>query len=305
MKALTLRLAIPNRNGAHYLVDALRSINQQDVTVHWWLQDAQSSDESLELARALARSGDTISCEMDQGQSDGVNKAIAHMGGDIIGLLNSDDMLMPGAARRVLEEFQQHPEIDMLVGGVQFIDAEGKPLRQHHGRINSLEEILDLYHVWWKDRHLVQPGVFWRRSLWDKVGPLSTHYHYAFDYEYWLRCFRAGARVRHIEPSLAQFRLHPLQKSNHPNATANELRRILSHALEDPDLKISRFHRWRLNQHLRYDLYQSGSDNTIEAGRPPLWKKLAQNPGWLLVPIVQKRLTRSVRSRLQFVSRKK
>lgn len=293
--SLTLSLAIPNRNGARFLAHTLRSLNEQDAPVHWWLEDAQSSDESLELARALARPGDTIRCETDKGQADALNKAFAKMGGDIVGFINSDDGLLPGAARRVLEEFQKHPEIDIVVGGVQFIDAFGEPQKLHYGRIESLEEMLDLYSVWWKERQFVQPEVFWRRSLWDKVGPFDTRYNLAFDYDYWLRCFRAGARVQHIHQPLAEFRLHPNQKSTAATAAANELRDILQRALEQPSLPVDSLFRWRLQQRLQYDRYQSGQDNAPDGWRDPFWKKLLTHPGWLTVPEVQQRLLTSMR----------
>lgn len=299
MSDLTLRLAVPNRNGARFLVHTLRSLNEQDVPVHWWLQDAQSSDESLELARALARPDDTISCETDHGQTDALNHAFTRMGGDIVGYINSDDALLPGAARTILDTFRNHPEIDLLVGGIHYIDAEGTLLRTHHGRIDSLEEILDLYNVWWKERQFVQPEVFWRRSLWDKVGPFNTRYHLAFDYEYWLRCFRADARVLHIDQPLSEFRLHAAQKSTAAAAAANELRNILRDALADPELPIDALFRWQLQQRLGYDRYQSGQDNTPEGSRDTFLKKILTQPGWLAVPDVRLRLRESLRSRLK------
>lgn len=303
MSDLTLRLAIPNRNGARFIAHTLRSINEQDATVHWWLQDSQSSDESLELARALARPGDTISCETDKGQADGLNKAFARMGGDIVGYINADDALLPGAARRVLEEFRQHPEIDLLVGGIRYIDEHGDFLREHYGQINSLEEILDLYNVWWKQRQFVQPEVFWRRSLWDKAGLFNTRYNLAFDYDYWLRCFRADARVRHIHTPLAEFRLHANQKSTAAVAAANEQRDILHRVLEEPSLPIDSLFRWKLQQQLGYDRYQSGQDNTAEGWRPTFWKKLLSNPGWLSIPDVRDRLRESLHQRFPWSQR--
>lgn len=294
MSDLTLTLAVPNRNGARYLAHALRSIREQSAPVYWWLQDAQSSDESLELARALARPGDTIRCETDKGQADALNKAFAKMGGNIIGYLNADDGLLPGTAERVLNEFRQRPDVDILIGGIHFIDEQGGLLRTHHGRIDSLEEVLDLYHVWWKERQFVQPEVFWRRSLWEKAGPFDTRYHLAFDYDFWVRCFRAGARVHHINQPFSEFRLHPEQKSIAAKAAANELRNILRDALADPELPIDSLLRWRLQQFLTYDRYQCGQDNTPEGWRAPFWKKLLLHPGWLLVPAVQDRLKQSL-----------
>lgn len=297
---MTLSIAIYNHNGSRTIAQTLRSLNDQDAPVRWWLQDAQSSDESLELARALARPGDSISCETDQGRADGLNNAFQKMGGDILGFMNSDHLLLPGAARRILGEFDAHPEMDMLIGAVEYRDREGEPVRIHHGKIGSLGEILDLYHVWWKDRHFVQAEVFFRRSLWGQVGLFNNKYRFAFDYEYWVRCFQAGARLRNIDQTLAAVPKPPAQRSPVAIIIANEQRDILGEMFAPHrPLAVDPWFKWKLKQYLAYDRYQSGQDDPPQGRREPFLKQLVANPGWIIVPYVRHRLLASIRARLK------
>lgn len=291
-----LTLAIPNRNGARYLEETLRSLERNRPFVRWYLQDSCSEDHSLEIARRYASAEDQIVVQKDTSQADGLNRAFARMGGEIVGFLNSDDCLTEGAAEAVVKWFAAHPEIDLLYGEVEWIDAEGKRLGFHCGDISSLEEILDIYNVWWAKRQWVQPEVFFRRSVWERVGPFHTEYNLAFDYEYWVRCFLAGVRVKKLNRVLAQFRFHEAQKSTRSREAADEIRDIVARALAQRP-PISLWKRLSLSASLGYDRYQCGQDYK-NGGRPSFGRSLAQHPHWLLSPMVRDRLSRAVAARV-------
>ena len=277
--ASPLVLAIPVFNGERFLADTLASLSAQGDAVRWWLQDAASQDRTVEIARTFARPGDTIVSEPDRGQADALNRAIAAMGGDIIGFINADDLLTPDAARRVLDFFEQNPGVDLVHGSVEWIDESGLVTGTHTGRIESPDDALDIYGVWWSGRQWVQPEVFYRRSLWEKVGGFDTGYHLAFDYDFWVRCFLAGARAAHLPAPLARFRLHAAQKSAAAGQAADEIRTIVQRHL--PGARIAPSRRWAIEAQLSYDLYQSGKS---PAARGEFLAELLRHPQWLLSP---------------------
>jgi len=287
-----LTLAVPVFNGAKYLASTLESLNRNDSDIRWWLQDGGSTDDTVAIAWQYARNGDIIISEPDHGQADALNRAMPKMGGEIIGYLNGDDCLQPGAAAKVLQFFERHPEVDLVYGRVEWIDAEGRSDGWHQGRISSLSEALDIYRVWWSERQWVQPEVFFRRSLWERVGLFNTSYHLAFDYEYWVRCLRAGARVAFLDEPLVQFRRHAEQKSAAAEQAADEIRSIVQAQL-DTGVPISPLLRWRLNAQLEYDRYRLQSDRRTEDSSPSFLRSLLLNPHWLLAPHVRQRLAAS------------
>lgn len=278
-------LAVPAFNAARFLPATLASLNAQGDHVRWWLQDGASPDRTAAIGREMARAGDTVVSAPDRSQTDALNCAMTQMGGDIIGFINADDLLAPRAAERVLAYFAAHPEIDLVYGSVEWIAEDGTVTGRHTGRIGSLEEALDIYRVWWRQRQWVQPEVFFRRALWEKAGRFDPGYHLAFDYEFWVRCFLHGARVAHLPEVLAQFRLHAAQKSSAAAQAADEIRRAVR--LHLPHARISPLHKCALRAQLGYDDYQSRGD---EGARRGFLAEFIRHPQWLLAPPARARV---------------
>jgi glycosyltransferase involved in cell wall biosynthesis len=284
--AAPLVLAMPVFNGERFLAETLASLQEQGADVRWWLQDGASKDGTLEIARRFARPGDRIVSEPDAGQADALNRAFRAMGGEIVGFINGDDLLAPGAARAVLDYFAAHPEVDLVCGEVEWIDEHSAITGRHAGRITSLAEVLDIYGVWWSNRQWVQPEVFYRRSLWEKVGGFNTALHLAFDYEFWVRCFRVGARVAHLPVPLTRFRRHAGQKSAAATQAADEIRGVVRRQL-DEGAKIPAMRRWALEAALSYDLYQGGKNGRSSRSFPA---EVLRHPQWLLTSPARSRL---------------
>jgi GT2 family glycosyltransferase len=287
-----LVLAIPTFRAERFLAATLESLAAQGTHVRWHLQDAASPDQTVAIAKRYQRADDRVVSEPDGGQADGLNRAFRAMGGEIVGFINGDDCLLPGAAERVLRYFAEHPEIDLLVGGIEWIDEQGAVTGTHAGAIANTAEVLDIYGVWWNRRQWVQPEVFYRRSLWERVGGFDPSYHLAFDYEFWVRCFLAGARVLHVPEAFAQFRFHAAQKSSAATQAADEIRAIAARHLEHAGLPAGQAR--ALRARLSYDRYQLANP----AGRAPFWRALLTHPEWLGVPEVWQRLQTSCRGRL-------
>jgi Glycosyl transferase family 2 len=297
--ASQLVLAVPVINAEEYLPATLASLNAQGPWLRWHVRDGASRDRTVEIARAMARPGDVIVSEPDKGQADAINHAFEAMGGDIIGFINGDDTLSPGAAERVVEFFRLHPHVDLIYGCVEWIDRHGTVTGRHAGNIRSLEDVLDIYNVWWRQRQWVQPEVFYRRSLVAKAGPFDTSLNLAFDYDFWVRCFRAGARVAHTPAVCAQFRVHAAQKSNASERAADEIRKVMQSHL-DSGAAIAPCTRMRLRAALSYDLYQLGRTTPNGRERRTFPMALLAHPHWLLSPLVRQRAQSSLAKLLPF-----
>jgi glycosyltransferase involved in cell wall biosynthesis len=287
-----LVLAIPTWNCARFLPATLESLTAQGDAMRWWLQDGASTDGTAAIARQFARPGDTVVSERDRGQPDALNRAFARMGGEIVGFINGDDCLAPGAAEAVLGVFEQNPEVDLVYGEVEWMDAAGRQTGHHSGDISSVSDLLDIYRVWFGKRQWVQPEVFFRRSLWEKAGPFRTEYDLAFDYAFWVECLLAGARVLRVSRPLARFRVHDAQKSANAAKAASEMREIVRKALAmNPPIPPGV--RARIIAQLNYDQYQ-----LAPAPKPSFAKVLFRNPSWLRAPAVRERLLGSLLGRL-------
>lgn len=298
-----ITLAIPNRNGAKYLAETLGSLctagNRSQV--RWWLQDCCSSDESLLIAERFRSSRDVVRTARDSGQANGLNRAFAEMGGDIIGYINSDDCLVDGAAAAVLETFRRHPDADIAFGGVDWIDENGNVTGHHRGEIYSFEDALNIYEVWWRKKQWVQPEVFFRRSLYEAVGGFNEEFSLAFDFDFWLRILKLRPKVVGIPDTLVRFRIHSDQRSADFRSANDEIRRAVWRELQDPRSPLERRLRSRLRRVASYDLYCNRSGLSLSRDLP-LGRALLRSPDWLLLPEVRRRVLGSFGRRLHLSS---
>ena len=287
---MKISLITPCFNAARFIAETIESVLAQDVPgLEYIILDGGSSDGTADIIRGYESKLAWWVSEPDKGQTSAINRGLARATGDVLGFLNADDVLVPGALRAVLDSLARQPDADIAVGEVEWIDAAGRSLGTHAGDIANLGDALDIYRVWWGRRQWVQPEVFFRRSLWERVGPFDERYHLAFDFDYWVRCFRAGARVTRVPAPLVRFRLHDAQKSTASEQAADEIRAIVRKTL-DTDPPIPRGLRRRIEAQLGYDLFQLGRDPWD--ARPPLsfGAALLRNPAWFFAPEVRARL---------------
>ena len=120
--------------------------------------------------------------------------------------LNSDDTLLPGTLAYVANFFDQRPEIDFVYGHRIFIDYAGSEIGRAVFPSHDGEALKYAGYV-------PQETMFWRRRVWDKVGPIDSELHYALDWDFMLRAEAAGFELVRLRRFLACFRVHDEQKT--------------------------------------------------------------------------------------------
>jgi len=195
----------PSLNQGQFLERTILSVRNQDYPlIEHIVVDGGSSDNTLDILRKYH--GDlTWVSEPDSGQSDAINKGLGMAKGDILAYLNSDDIYLRGAIRRVVEFFGESSKTDMIYGNYLMIDQDENVLRKCR-----------LFEICFADllkRNIIgQPAVFFRRRILEEVGPLDVSLRYSMDFDLWLRIASAGT-IRHMNQFLSCFRIHPKSKS--------------------------------------------------------------------------------------------
>lgn len=202
---LSVSIVTPSYNQGRFLERTIRSVLAQRGPLEYLVMDGGSRDESVAILRRYSAQLQWVS-EPDRGQADAVNKGLARATGEVIGWLNSDDTYYPGAVAAAADFLEHHPDVDVVYGSGNHIDESDRVLEPYPIEDWDLERL--------KQRcFLCQPAVFFRRRVVDRFGPLGVEWHYALDYEYWLRLGRVGARFARIPDLLAGSRLHPDTKT--------------------------------------------------------------------------------------------
>jgi hypothetical protein len=208
-------MVTPSFNQAEFIAETMRSVlAQEGVELDYQVQDGASTDGSVAVIEDVARAhhgGPRLRWESapDAGQAEAIVKAFARTTGapdDVMGYLNSDDLLMPGALRFVAGYFARHPEIDVLYGHRVLIDAAGRETGRWFMPRMECDD-LRLFDL------VPQETLFWRRRLWDRVGGIDCSFQFALDWDLILRFRAAGARFARLPWLLGMFRHHPRQKS--------------------------------------------------------------------------------------------
>jgi glycosyltransferase involved in cell wall biosynthesis len=202
-----ISIVTPSFNQANFLEATLASVLGQDYRpLEYIVIDGGSTDGSVDILRRHAdRLGAWVS-EPDHGQTDAINKGLRRARGEVLAYLNSDDLYLPGALSRVAAFFDAHPEVDLVYGDCQLIDPAGQPLGWLPAHEFSLRRTIE------RAEYIPQPAAFWRRALYNQVGPFDDGLHFAMDYDFFIRAGRAG-QVAHLPHPVAAFRLHPGSKT--------------------------------------------------------------------------------------------
>jgi glycosyltransferase involved in cell wall biosynthesis len=210
---MRISIVTPSFNQGRFIRRTIDSVLGQAgaFDLDYLVVDGGSTDETLDVLRSYGPRVRWTS-EPDRGQSDAINKGFGAVTGDVLGWLNSDDVLMPGALDRVARTFAADPTCAWLHGRCEIIDEHDRPVRRWvslykhlRARRHSLDNLLT-------ENYISQMTVFWRRSAMDATGPLDLSLSYAFDYDLWLRLARLGP-PRYLDDPIACFRWYETSKS--------------------------------------------------------------------------------------------
>jgi glycosyltransferase involved in cell wall biosynthesis len=205
---MKISIVTPSFNQAEYLGRAIESVLQQRYPeVEHLVFDNCSSDGTLELLRRYPHL--CWVSRPDRGQSDALNQGLALATGDVVGWLNADDLYLPQCFRRVAEAFAAHPEADLVFGDYRWVDSRGEVLRRRR-EIDFDLFILKYLHV----LYIPTAATFVRRRVLARGFYLDPSYHFAMDYEWYVRMALGGVRFLHLPAYLADFRIHPASKTS-------------------------------------------------------------------------------------------
>jgi glycosyltransferase involved in cell wall biosynthesis len=206
-QAPTISIVTCSYQQGRFLDATMRSVlDQQYPGLEYIVMDGGSTDGSKQI---IQRHADRLAhwvSEKDAGQTDALVRGFQRSTGDIQGWLCSDDLLLPGALQQVGSYFAQHPQVDVVYGDALWINEQGGYIRaKKEAGFNRFVFLFD-------HNYLPQPSVFWRRSLYERVGGLDTTFDLAMDSDLWDRFSQEG-RIRHVAGYWSAMRQYPAQKT--------------------------------------------------------------------------------------------
>lgn len=206
---MKISIITPSYNQSRFIRQTIESVISQDWReVDYIVVEGGSTDNSYQIADEYAQKGLLkLVYYSGSSQAQAINKGFEEASGDVFAWLNSDDIYLDHALRRVVRLFLDYPEADVLYG--------------HELSINESEEVigcritkpgLNVTQAFWHGISIPQPTVFFRKRVYDALGGLDESFEYSLDTEYWYRMIKRFKFI-HLPQVLAATRFHKNSKT--------------------------------------------------------------------------------------------
>jgi glycosyltransferase involved in cell wall biosynthesis len=195
-------------NQGNFIEETIQSVlNQNYPNLEYIIIDGGSTDNSVEIIKKYQKHLTYWVSENDKGQANAINKGLKLCTGEIFNWLNSDDYLEPGALHKIAEAFEDN-NVNIVAGKVR-------------NYLTNIDEIIPNQKLnaqglmcWEPGVKFVQPGVWMRREFIEKCGGIDEQFHYAFDWDLYIRYLYCFPQVKEIDDLLVHFRLHENSKTH-------------------------------------------------------------------------------------------
>ncbi|MBX3064491.1 MAG: glycosyltransferase [Anaerolineae bacterium] len=197
-----ITIVTPSYNQGHYLEETIRSVLAQGYpNLEYIVIDGGSKDNSVEIIQKYAAYLSYWVSEPDHGQAHAINKGFARATGEVMGWLNSDDLMLPGALCAIGQTFDANPATSVVYGLRKVIDANSRV------QTRWLRGIPDEF-IFKRVDFIPQETVYWSRRVWEQVGGLDESFQFALDYEFFLRILQRGYDFNLLPHYIGAFRMY-------------------------------------------------------------------------------------------------
>jgi glycosyltransferase involved in cell wall biosynthesis len=205
-----ISIVTPSYNQGDFIEETIQSvIGQEYPNLEYIIIDGGSTDKTIEVIKKYEKHLSYWVSEPDKGQSNAINKGIAHCTGEIFNWINSDDLLSPNALRTVAKAWEENPG-KIISGSTEFFNESGV-----FQVVNASEQTLYNFIRFWESPgfHWAQQSTFVPLVALKKIGGVREDLKYCMDYNMMVRLLMEGLQVAYIKEILARFRFHSDSKT--------------------------------------------------------------------------------------------
>jgi len=202
-------------NHIKYLPAALEGVRAQTFTDYEVIAiDDGSIDGTREWLTENAKDCRVIFNEQNLGTYGTLNAALAGAKGELIAVLNDDDLWAPRKLEAQIELLEKHPKVGLVHTNGGFIDGEGQPME---GRplgfafptFETGDVLWDLFY----ENKIIASAALVRRACFDRLGGFNEEYFGSGDWEMWFRIAQQY-QVGCVDEPLTFYRVHGANASH-------------------------------------------------------------------------------------------
>jgi glycosyltransferase involved in cell wall biosynthesis len=192
-------------NNERTIKDALESVLGQTYgDIEYVIIDGKSKDNTVSIIKEYEDKLGYFVSEKDNGLYDAMNKGIQSATGDVIGILNSDDLYQDSdVIADVMKQFLADSDLDILYGNLVYVKSEDTNVVVRNWKSKQY------YDKFFENGNVPpHPSLFVKRSVYDKVGVFNLDYKLAADYELMFRMLKKHTfKIRYIDRLIVKMRL--------------------------------------------------------------------------------------------------
>lgn len=193
------------RNNEKTIKDAINSVLSQTYDkIEYIIIDGESKDKTLHIIDNYKDKLGNFISEKDYGIYDAMNKGIEMSNGDIIGILNSDDLYYNNnIIDLIMNEFISNPSLDMIYGNLVYVKSDNV------NKIIRYWKTRSYYKKYFEHGNVPpHPTLFLKKNVYDQVGYFNLNFKLAADYEFMLRVFKKyNYKSKYINKTFVKMRL--------------------------------------------------------------------------------------------------
>jgi glycosyltransferase involved in cell wall biosynthesis len=203
----TSSVVIPAFNVEQYVAEALDSVFAQTYVVDEVIVIDDGSNDGT--AKVLDRYRDRIVClkQENRGVAAARNAGLTVASGDLVCLLDADDVWLPERLERCVSLLTERPEVGFVTTDAWLLE-DGRPTRKRYNDDPLTEDFPDRNQLARMVRsNALFASVIARRELYDRHGGFDEALLRSEDYDMWLRFLAAGEIGARIQEPLAYYRV--------------------------------------------------------------------------------------------------
>jgi len=178
MRKYKISIITVTKNSEKFLPQNILSVKSQKYrNFEHIIVDGNSEDKTIKIINSHKKSIKLIKNKNDKGLYDAMNVGIKKSTGDIIGILNSDDVYFKNTLKIVNEYFNKYGDLDFLFGSVY-----------KHKLLTGYNPNIINWSFGFYTTHSV--GFFIKKKSQLKVGLYDLKYNYSADYDLFLRMIK-------------------------------------------------------------------------------------------------------------------
>ena len=196
-----------------FLRQMIESVQNQSYS-EWELCIGNASPENKEMKKILEEYKNDarikeVEIPENKGISQNTNRAMEIAPGELIGLLDHDDLLAPNALYEIAKAVNEHPDAEVIYTDEDKVTTDLKEHFQPHLKPDFNLDLL-------RSNNYICHFFVASRDLIKRVGGFRPEFNGAQDYDLILRCTEQAKQIVHIPKILYHWRVHKASTADNP-----------------------------------------------------------------------------------------